>query len=91
MIEEFDLNELLQIGSGLFALLLFALSLLAYHRSKQSRLLLVSASFFLYFFKLIMDHIDFLLPNIENSFLDLILSGIDFVILLLFFLAVVKK
>jgi hypothetical protein len=91
MIEEFGLDELLQIGSGLFALGLFVISLLAYHRSKQNRILMVSASFFLYFLKISMQHIDIFLPNLETSVIDLLISSSDFVILLLFFLAIVKK
>lgn len=91
MIEEFGLEEILQIGSGLFALGLFIISLIAYHRSKQNRILIVSASFFLYFTKIALQHIDIFLPNLETSIIDLLIASSDFVILLLFFLAVVKK
>ena len=91
MIEEVGLEELLQIGSGLFALGLFVISMIAYRRSRQNRILMVSASFFLYFLKMALQHIDIILPNLETSFIDLLVASSDFVILLLFFLAVVKK
>jgi hypothetical protein len=91
MFEGLDIAELLNLGSGLFALILLFISLLAYYRSRQRRLLFVSGAFGLYFIKIITEHIDFFIPNIETSVLDLLLAGIDFIILLLFFLAIVKN
>jgi len=91
MFEGLDLAELLKLGSGLFALILLFISLLAYYRNRQRRLLFVSGAFGLYFVKVIAEHLDLFIPNIETSFLDLLLAFIDFVILLLFFLAIVKS
>jgi len=91
MIEQLDIAELLKLGSGLFALILLAISLLAYYRNRQRRLLFVSGAFALYFIQIITEHLDIFLPNLENSFLDLLLAFIDFIILLLFFLAIIKK
>lgn len=91
MFEELDIAELLKLGSGVFALILLFISLLAYYRSRQRRLLFVSGAFGLYFFKIIAEHLDLFLPNLETSFLDLLLALTDFVILLLFFLAIIKK
>jgi hypothetical protein len=89
--EELDIAELLKLGSGLFALILLFISLLAYYRSRQRRLLFVSGAFGLYFVEIITEHLDLFLPNLETSFLDLLLAFINFVILLLFFLAIIKK
>jgi|YelNatPaOPRAMG01_1025707.scaffolds.fasta_scaffold24930_4 hypothetical protein len=91
MIEGIDIVELLKLGSGLFALILLLISTSAYYRSRQKRLLFVLGAFGLYFFKVIVEHIDIIIPNIETSFLDLLLALIDFVILLLFFLAIVIR
>lgn len=91
MIEGLDIAELLKLGSGLFALILLFISLLAYYRSRQRRLLFVSGAFGLYFVKIIAQHLDLFLPNLETSFLDLLLALIDFVVLLLFFLAIIKS
>jgi hypothetical protein len=91
MIEQLDIAELLRLGSGLFALILLAISLLAYYRNRQRRLLFVSGAFALYFIQIITEHLDIFLPNLENSFLDLLLAFINFIILLLFFLAILKK
>jgi len=91
MLEEIDIPELLKLGSGLFALMLLAISLLAYYRNRQRRLLFVSGAFGLYFIKIITEHLDLFFPNLETSFLDLLLAFIDFIILLLFFLAIIKR
>lgn len=91
MFEGLDIAELLKLGSGLFALILLFISLLAYYRSRQRRLLFVSGAFGLYFVKIITEHLDLFLPNLETSFLDLLLAFINFIILLLFFLAIIKK
>jgi hypothetical protein len=91
MFEEFNIEELLKLGSGLFALILLLISLLAYYRNRQRRLLFVSGAFGLYFVKVIAEHLDLFLPNLETSFIDLLLAFIDFLILLLFFLAIIKS
>jgi hypothetical protein len=91
MFEELDIAELLKLGSGLFALILLFISLLAYYRNRQRRLLFVSGAFGLYFVKVITKHLDLFLPNLETSFMDLLLAFIDFLILLLFFLAIIKS
>jgi hypothetical protein len=88
---ELDIVELLELGSGLFALILLFISLLAYYRNRQRRLLFVSGAFYLYFVKVIAKHLDLFLPNLETSFMDLLLAFIDFLILLLFFLAIIKS
>jgi len=91
MIEELDIAELLKLGSGLFALVLLSISLLAYYRSRQRRLLFVSGAFGLYFIKIITENLDLFIPNLENSVWDLLLAFINFIILLLFFLAIIKR
>jgi hypothetical protein len=91
MIEELDIAEILKLGSGLIALILLFISLLAYRRIKQKRILFVSAAFALYVIKIIAEHVEIFSPNLDTSLLDLLLSFIDFAILLLFFLAVVRN
>jgi hypothetical protein len=91
MFEGLDLAELFKLGSGVFALILLSISLLAYYRSRQRRLLFVSGAFGLYFIKIITEHLDLFFPNLETSFLDILLAFIDFIILLLFFLAIIKN
>jgi len=91
MIEEIgmDLAEILRIGSGIFSVVLFSISFYAYLRNKDRRLLFVSGAFGLYFFRVILEHMDIFIPNFDTGILDLSLSIMDFLILLLFFLAII--
>jgi hypothetical protein len=86
-----DVTEVLELGAGVFAVILFALSLLAYQRTGQRRLLIVSGAFGLYVVKAFFEYLTILMPSLEKSILDLILSAVEFIILMLFFLAIVKR
>ncbi|HWY34607.1 MAG TPA: hypothetical protein VNX68_08170 [Nitrosopumilaceae archaeon] len=82
----------LDFASGIFAAFLLALSLLAYKRTKMKRLLFVSAAFGLFAFRAIIPRLDLFLPNLDlSTSIETILSITGFVILGLFFLAIVKK
>lgn len=82
----------LDFASGIFAAFLLALSLLAYKRTKMKRLLFVSAAFGLFSFRAIIPRLDLFLPNLDlSTSIETILSITGFVILGLFFLAIVKK
>lgn len=86
-----DLPESLDFATGIFAAFLFAVSLFAYRRTKMKRLLFVSAAFGLYAFRAILPRLEILLPTVEATTITVILSSIGFVILALFFIAIVKK
>jgi len=82
----------LDFASGIFAAFLLALSLLAYKRTKMKRLLFVSAAFGLFAFRAIIPRLDLFLPDLDlSASIETILSITGFVILGLFFLAIVKK
>jgi hypothetical protein len=76
-------KDLFSFGTGVFALILFMLSLYAWFRRKQPSLIIVSVAFFLFFFKEIVEF----LPT-EPADLTLVMKLIDFVILALFFVAI---
>src|SRR5437870_12824539 len=80
-----DPTELLEIGRGIFALILFSLSLYAWSRRKQPALIMVAAAFFLFFIKTFLDYI---LPSPTEDFVRV---GIDFAALPLFFVAIVVR
>jgi len=89
---EIEIAEALDFGTGVFALFLFALSIFAYSRRKQFPLLIVSLAFFLFFLEhligLLSEMVEFYEPS---GVLRLGLIFMDFIILLLFFLAVVIR
>lgn len=86
-----DLSESLDLATGIFAAFLLAVSLFAYKRTKMKRLLFVSAAFGLYAFRAILPRLEIILPTVEATTIIIILSSTGFVILALFFVAIVKK
>ncbi len=80
-----DPTDLLEIGRGIFALILFSLSLYAWSRRKQPALIMVAAAFLLFFTKTLLDYV---LPSATE---DIVRVGIDFVALALFFVAIVVR
>jgi hypothetical protein len=86
-----DIPESLDFATGIFAAFLLVVSLFAYRRTKLTRLLFVSAAFGLYAIRAILPRLDILLPTVEATTTTVILSSIGFVILALFFVAIVKK
>ena len=80
-----DPTDLLEIGRGIFALILFSLSLYAWSRRKQPALIMVAAAFLLFFTKTLLDYV---LPSTTE---DVVRVGIDFVALALFFVAIVVR
>ena len=86
-----DLSESLDFATGIFAAFLLVVSLFAYRRTKLTRLLFVSAAFGLYVFRAILPRLEIYLPSVEATTTTAILSASGFVILALFFIAIVKK
>jgi hypothetical protein len=86
---QLEVIEALGVGAGIFALILFALSLYAWYRRKQPALLIVSSAFLLFFLR----HAVELMGEVyeTSASLQVLLVLMDFIILLLFFIAVVVR
>lgn len=78
------------IGSSVLAVLLFVISVLTYKREKRSRMLFVMSAFFLFAVKGLLITIDELLPP-QGLTIEPIALMLDFGVLLLFFLGLVKE
>jgi hypothetical protein len=85
------ISDLFVFGSGLFARILFVLSLNAYRNLKTNRLLLVSFAFGIFSVNVILSKLDLFGVAIESSILDLILAILTFVALALFSMAIVRR
>jgi hypothetical protein len=81
-----DPTEILELGRGVFALILFTISLYAWSKRKQLSLIIVATAFLLFFAKTVLD---ILLP--ASTLLELTRESIDFVALALFFVAIVVR
>jgi hypothetical protein len=87
-----NIADIFVFGSGIFAAILFSLSLLAYRNLMTKRLLLVSAAFGIFAVNAIVSKLDLFTPlHIESSVLELILAIMNFVALAFFFLAIVTR
>lgn len=75
----------LEVAAGIFSLALFALSMYSWSRRKHYSLLLFSAAFFAFFLKTLVDEV---LP-LAGYVAELIGASLNFIILALFFLALV--
>ena len=78
-------ETLLEFGTGIFALILFGVSLYAWLRRKNPSILLVAVAFLLFFFKQVAE----LLPYLGDVGSEIVSSILDFGILALFFVALV--
>jgi hypothetical protein len=91
-VEQNDLAEVFSLGTGVFAVLLLTISLIAYRKVKLTRILFVSAAFAVFAAKTLVEHADLLFPGVDiASTVSTFLVFLDFVILLLIFLSVVRK
>jgi hypothetical protein len=79
--------EMFDFGSGIFAAVLFALSLIAYKNRRSNRLLFVAAAFELFSIRTIVSRLDIFIPET----LELILAMMTFAALSLFFVAIVTR
>ncbi len=81
-----DPKEILDIGTGIFALVLFAISCYAWFQRRQTPLVIVALAFLMFFFRTIF-HV--FLSSLPGQ--DLIDDSLVFVALALFFVAIVVR
>ena len=89
--EGFDTQEILDIAIAVFALVLLALSLSAYRKTRLRRLLLVSGAFGLFAVEVLIRQLDDFVFNVGFQTSLIVVAVMEFVILLLFFLAIVVR
>lgn len=89
--QDVEAFELLNLAIGVFALVLLALSLSAYRKTHLRRLIIVSAAFGLFAVEVLMNQLDVSVFTVSYNVERVVSALLDFLILLLFFFAVVKK
>ncbi len=87
----FETQEALDIAIAVFALILLALSLSAYRKTRLRRLLLVSAAFGLFAVEVLLRQLDDFVFNVGEQTAQIVVAAMEFTILLLFFLAIVVR
>jgi ABC-type uncharacterized transport system permease subunit len=81
-----DFFDELGIGAGIFALILFVLSIYSWSRKMPTSLIFVSIVFLLFFLKVVLE----VPPNVGNT-LQFVSVVLDFIILALFFITTVIR
>lgn len=86
-----NIAEFFDLGSGIFAAILFGISFVAYRNTKSMQIFLVMIAFGLFALRTIISRLDLFMPEIESSILELLLAIIGFMALALFFFALVTR
>ena len=84
-----DLGQLLNLGSGILAFILFVLTFTAYNRSKNSRLIYVSFAFLLFSINGFITASQLFFG--DWAWIDPITNILNFAILLSFFIGIIKE
>jgi hypothetical protein len=87
----FETQEALDVAIAVFALVLLALSLSAYRRTRLRRLLIVSGAFGLFAVEVLIRQLDDFVFELGFQADQIVVAAMEFIILLLFFLAIVVK
>ena len=85
----FEGEKLFNLGSGILSTVLFILTVIAYRRTKQSRLLYVSTAFFLFAVKGYLGASELFFE--ELPWVDPTAAVLNFAILLCFFFGLMRK
>jgi hypothetical protein len=82
----------IQAAIGIFSLLLLALSILAYKRTGLKKILFAAIAFSLFAIQLILESLEETISILEDPPIgDILSSGMTLAILVLFFMAIVRK
>ena len=84
-----EVEKLLFLVSANLALVLAVLTLIAYIKTKKSRLIFITTAFFLFSAKLFLLSLELFIDGI--AWADIVAAFLDFAILLSFFFGVIKK
>jgi len=83
-------DQIIQLISSLLALILFAISHLAYRRERRKKLFILSLAFFFYSVMNFLDAADIIFPQ-AGEYPEIWGSLLNFVVLALFFLSMITK
>ena len=89
--EPFGIESGIELGIVAFALVLFALSITAYRNTKIKKILFASAAFALFAIQLFVDSIEDYVAFLDENITGIIEKLMTFAILVLIFVAIVKK
>ena len=91
-VEPFEpITQAIKIAIAAFSLLLLALSISAYKKTALKRILYASIAFGLFAIQMFFDYLEDAVESFDTAYTDIIFFGITLAILVLFFMAIVRK
>jgi hypothetical protein len=84
-------DEIIEIMVGIFALFLFALSISAFRTFQIKKMVFAIAAFGLFAVESFIDYLEDVIPVLDTPYIDVLLAIISFAILVLFFIALIKR
>ncbi len=85
------ITQAIKIAIAAFSLLLLALSISAYKKTALKRILYASVAFGLFAIQMFFDYLEDAVEAFDTAYTDIIFFGITLAILVLFFMAIVRK
>jgi len=85
------ITQAIKIAIAAFSLLLLALSISAYKKTALKRILYASIAFGLFAIQMFFDYLEDAVEAFDTAYTDIIFYGITLAILVLFFMAIVRK
>ena len=89
--ELFGIGDGLEIGIGIVSLILFSLAITAYKNTGIKKILFAAAAFALFTVQLLIDALEDSIGFLEEEAVDIFIPLITLAILILFFVAIIKK
>jgi hypothetical protein len=83
--------QIIKIAIAAFSLLLLGLSLSAYSKTKLKKIIYAAVAFGLFAVQLFFDYLEDAVPSFETAYNDIIFYAMTLAILVLFFVAVVRR
>ena len=91
-LEPFEpITQAIKIGIAAFSLLLLGLSVSAYRKTGLRKLVYAAVAFGLFALQMFVDYLEDAVPGFDTPYSDMIFFGITLAILVLFFVAIVRK
>ena len=85
------ITQAIQIAIAAFSVLLLGLSISAYKKTALKRILYAAIAFGLFAIQMFFDYLEDAVEGFDTAYSDIIFYGITLAILVLFFLAIVRK
>jgi len=85
------ITQAIKIAIAAFSLLLLGLSISAYRKTALKRILYAAIAFGLFAIQMFFDYLEDAVEGFDTAYSDIIFYGITLAILVLFFLAIVRK